>query len=164
MCFLHDGILAVIIGKSVIIKVSVLKPLCLPAFDTLHAFPLFLHGFPFLLCLLLAGTEAAEHEIAGASEPGHDSLAAATAFLTVNKPVSLFYVFVPGKLYISGGSVNGRPDFCGNLNHMLATKVLPITYNASYILMQFLPDSDYFSSPSTSAISRAVAVTIRIPV
>ena len=32
------------------------------------------------------------------------------------------------------------------------------------ILIQFLTDSDYFSSSSTSAISRAVAVTIRIPV
>ena len=32
------------------------------------------------------------------------------------------------------------------------------------VLIQFLPDSDYFSAPSTSAISRAVAVTIRIPV
>ena len=116
MGFLHDGILAVIIGKSVIIKVSVLKPLRLPAFDTLHAFPLFLHGFPFLLRLLLAGAEAAGHEIAGASEPRHNGLAAAMAFLTVDKPVSRFYVFVPGKLHISGGPVNGRPDFCGNLN------------------------------------------------
>jgi hypothetical protein len=55
VCLLHDGILAVIVGKSVIIKVSVLKPLRLPALDTLHAFPLFLHGFPFLLRFLLAG-------------------------------------------------------------------------------------------------------------
>ena len=46
------------------------------------------------------------------------------AFLTVDKPVSRFYVFVPGKLHIPGGSVNGRPDFCGNLNHMLAPKLI----------------------------------------
>ena len=32
------------------------------------------------------------------------------------------------------------------------------------VFIQFLPDSGYFSSLSTSAISRAVAVTIRIPV
>jgi hypothetical protein len=42
------------------------------------------------------------------------------AFLTVDKPVSRFYVFVPGKLHIPGGPVNGRPDFCGNLNHMVS--------------------------------------------
>ena len=76
MGFLHDGILAVIIGKGVTIEASVLKSQCLPALDTLHALPLFLHGFPFLLRFLLAGTEAARHEIAGTAEPWHNSLAA----------------------------------------------------------------------------------------
>ncbi len=52
MYLLHDWILTVIIGESVIIKVSVLKPLRLLAFDTLHAFPLFLHGFPLSPVLL----------------------------------------------------------------------------------------------------------------
>ena len=66
------------------------------------------------------GLKAAGHEIAGVSEPGHNGLAAAMAFLTVDKPVSRFYVFVPGKLYISGGSVYGRPDFCSNLYHMVS--------------------------------------------
>ena len=56
----------------------------------LHAFPLFLHGFPFLLRFLLEGAEAAGHEIAGASEPRHNSLVAATTFLTVDKPVCRF--------------------------------------------------------------------------
>ncbi len=31
--------------------------------------------------------------------------------------ITHFYVFVPGKLHIPGGSVYGRPDFCGNLYH-----------------------------------------------
>ena len=44
--FFHDGILTIIVGKSVI---------------SLHAFPLFLHDFPFLLRLLLAGIEAADY-------------------------------------------------------------------------------------------------------
>jgi hypothetical protein len=42
------------------------------------------------------------------------------AFLTVDQPVSRFQVFVPGKLHISGSPVNGRPDFCGNLYHMVS--------------------------------------------
>ena len=57
-----------------------------------------------------AGAEAAGHEIAGASEPWHDSLAAATAFLTVDKPVSQFYVLVPGKLHVIPGLPMMQPD------------------------------------------------------
>ena len=51
------------------------------------------------------------------------SLAAAMAFLTVDQPVSQFYVFVLVKLHIPGGPVNDCPGFCGNLYHMLATNV-----------------------------------------
>ena len=51
------------------------------------------------------------------------------AFLTVDKPVSRFYVFVPGNFHIPGGPVNGRPDFRGNLYHMIAI-LPPITYYA----------------------------------
>ena len=38
--------------------------------------------------------------------------------------ITHFYVFVPGKLHIPGGSVYGRPDFCGNLYHTPANTTI----------------------------------------
>lgn len=118
MGFLHDGNLTIIIWENVIIKVLVLKFLHLSVFDTCHTLPLssWLSAPP---TLLLVGAEAAGYEIAGASEPRHNSLEDATAFLTVDKPVSRFYVFVLGKFHIRVALVNGCPNFCCNHYHMV---------------------------------------------
>ena len=83
----HQWVLAVVVGKGVVIEIAVLQALCLSAFDTLHAALPFFSSLALFLGLLLALADAAGHEVAWFSKAWHNGLPLAAAFLTVNEPV-----------------------------------------------------------------------------
>ena len=83
----HQWVLAVVVGKGVVIEIAVLQALCLSAFDTLHAALPFFSSLALFLGLLLALADAAGHEVAWFSKAWHNGLPLSAAFLTVNEPV-----------------------------------------------------------------------------
>ena len=83
----HQWVLAVVVGKGVVIEIAVLQALCLSAFDTLHAALPFFSSLALLLSLPLALADAARHKVAGFPKAWHNGLPLAAAFLTVNEPV-----------------------------------------------------------------------------
>ena len=117
----HQRILAVVVGKGVVVQITVLQTLCLSAFDTLHAALPFFSSLALLLSLPLALADAARHKVAGFPEAWHNSLPLAAAFLTVDETVCRVYVLVPGQFHTGGCLVDQRPDFCGNLNHTVSS-------------------------------------------
>ncbi len=117
----HQGILAVVVGKGVVVQIAILQALGFPALDTLHAALTFLGGLALFLCLPLALADTAGHEVAGFPKAWHNSLPLAAVLLTVNEVVCRVYVLVPGQLHTGGCLVDQRPDFCGNLNHTVSS-------------------------------------------
>ena len=117
----HQRILPVIVGKGVVIEITVLQALGLPALDPLHAALPFFSSLALLLSLLLALADAAGHEVAWFSKAWHNGLPLAAALLTVNEAVCRVYVLVPGQFHTGGCLVDQRPDFCGNLNHTVSS-------------------------------------------
>ena len=117
----HQGILAVVVGKGVVVQIAVLQSLGLPALDTLHTALPFLSSLALFLGLPLALADTAGHEVARFSEAWHNGLPLAAALLTVNEAVCRVYVLVPGQFHTGGCLVDQRPDFCGNLNHTVSS-------------------------------------------
>ena len=91
----HQRILAVVVGKGVVVQIAVLQALGLPALDTLHAALPFLGGLTLFLSLPLALADTAGHEVAGFPKAWHNGLPLAAALLTVNEAVCRVYVLVP---------------------------------------------------------------------
>ena len=120
-CLVHQRILAVVVGKGVVVQIAVLQALGLPALDTLHAALPFLGGLALFLGLPLALADTAGHEVAGFPKAWHNGLPLAAAPLTVNEAVCRVYVLVPGQFHTGGCLVDQRPDFCGNLNHTVSS-------------------------------------------
>ena len=117
----HQGILAVVVGKGVVVQIAVLQALGLPALDALHAALPFFSSLALLLSLPLALADAAGHEVAWFSKAWHNGLPLAAALLTVNEAVCRVYVLVPGQFHTGGCLVDQRPDFCGNLHHTVSS-------------------------------------------
>ena len=67
----HQWVLAVVVGKGVVIEIAVLQALCLSAFDTLHAALPFFSSLALLLSLPLALADAVRHKVAGFPEAWH---------------------------------------------------------------------------------------------
>jgi len=83
----HQWVFAVVVGKGVVIEITVLQALGLPALDPLHAALPFFSSLALLLSLLLALADAARHKVAGFPKAWHNGLPLATAFLTVDETV-----------------------------------------------------------------------------
>ena len=84
---IHQWVLPVIIGKCVVVQITVLQALGLSAFDALHAALPFFGSLALLLSLPLALADAARHKVAGFPKAWHNGLPLATAFLTVDETV-----------------------------------------------------------------------------
>ena len=117
----HQGILAVVVGKGVVVQIAVLQALGLSALDALHAALPFLGGLALFLGLPLALADTARHEVARFPKAWHNGLPLAAALFTVNEAVCRVYVLVPGQLHTGGCLVDQRPDFCGNLHHTVSS-------------------------------------------
>ena len=87
MSLVHQWVLPVIIGKCVVIQITVLQALGLPALDALHAALPFFSSLALLFSLLLALADAVRHKVAGFPKAWHNGLPLSAAFLTVDETV-----------------------------------------------------------------------------
>ena len=94
MGLLHERVLAVVIDKGEVMEMTVLQALRPPAPDALHERPLFLGDLSLPFGLLLAGANTARHEVAVPDRVGEDDLPSPSAFFTVDKAISVVYVFI----------------------------------------------------------------------
>src|SRR5699024_388000 len=117
----HQRILAVVVGKGVVVQIAVLHALGLPALDTLHAALPFLGGFALFFGLPLSLADPSWHESAVFHKACLNCLALPATPLTVNEAVCRVYVPVPGQFHTGGCLVDQRPYFCGNLHHTVST-------------------------------------------